>query len=488
MNIPRIVLLSLFPFGICTADPPRIEVDSERAHYDGKAIRLSGAVRLKHETGEITGNEVILYPAVEGDKKQSVGSVAVKGNALFTLRQGGELSCSDALLDRASFGGVFYGSDVKPLLYRETIPGKSGHAAPLAISGKQMELSAGSEKNGYFIERIATTDSVEIRYGDALFSSDRAGYRRNKPGEGETPLIATLPGLITLESEEGRTCHMHNEQGTDIRSKSAEIDLNRRLILLHVGSGSLFNVPGKGSLLFSSRNAEWALSEKRITLTGDVRLEEPSFGVFKTNDRLHIIYAEVEGKKRIDHMTSYGDLSLFYRDAKKNEGYLLTSSGRLLLDHPRAEATVECLRDPAGSAIPVTRVRFRTPSGEMTGEKLHIAYTEEKGKSVPSLISFTGDVLLSGAGEKEENRYYALADKVVYNPATGEICLFSDHPTMRRVLYYDKVNQLQISASALTIKREEGTKKQSVEGIGNVRLSFLEGELAEIRRRFNLGR
>src|SRR5262249_30835599 len=83
---------------------------------------------------------------------------------------------------------------------------------------------------------------------------------------------------------------------------------------------------------------------------------------------------------------------------------------------------------------------------------------------------------------------YALADRVEYFPKNQE-ALFSTKGSGRRVLYYDTANDMQVSAPALRIKRDQVTHKDSVKGIGDVRFNFVEHEidqLEQLRKRFAL--
>jgi hypothetical protein len=75
---------------------------------------------------------------------------------------------------------------------------------------------------------------------------------------------------------------------------------------------------------------------------------------------------------------------------------------------------------------------------------------------------------------------YALADVVEYSPQTKEVQLSALNKG--RVLFFDKVNNLQISAPALKIKRDAVTQKDSIQGVGDVRFNFVKHELDKMKK------
>jgi len=54
------------------------------------------------------------------------------------------------------------------------------------------------------------------------------------------------------------------------------------------------------------------------------------------------------------------------------------------------------------------------------------------------------------------------------------------------VLFYDKINNLQVSAPEIKMQRDKQTKKQQFQGIGDVRFHFVEKEYQQLRKRFLL--
>lgn len=91
----------------------------------------------------------------------------------------------------------------------------------------------------------------------------------------------------------------------------------------------------------------------------------------------------------------------------------------------------------------------------------------------------SGGVKMQRQGLHKE---YALADIAEYNAGT-KMWKFTSSPP-RRVLYYDLLNSMTISAPEVIVQQMEGLSKPRVKASGDVRFSFADKELDEIRQRF----
>lgn len=84
----------------------------------------------------------------------------------------------------------------------------------------------------------------------------------------------------------------------------------------------------------------------------------------------------------------------------------------------------------------------------------------------------TGNVkLIQREGLLEQ---YATADKVVISKNSGKMHFYSGKT--QRVLFFDRVNNLQVSAPELILSRDPVTRQENVKGKGNVRFHFKEEE------------
>jgi hypothetical protein len=55
-----------------------------------------------------------------------------------------------------------------------------------------------------------------------------------------------------------------------------------------------------------------------------------------------------------------------------------------------------------------------------------------------------------------------------------------------RVLFFDKVNNVQMSAPSLKVRHDSSTQKDSIQGLGDVRFTFIEKELEQLKEHFRL--
>lgn len=150
------------------------------------------------------------------------------------------------------------------------------------------------------------------------------------------------------------------------------------------------------------------------------------------------------------------------------------TSNRLIADH--AKMTLFTL--PGNELI--LPMDDDVPTMSCYADSVEVAFVE--GKFVPDIVTLVGNVrLINREGSLMQ---YILADKVVLTCSTYEMHFFATGKY--RVLFYDKANNLQMSATELIMKRDKTTKKESMQGIGDVRFRFIGQEFDQIRKRFLL--
>ncbi len=55
-----------------------------------------------------------------------------------------------------------------------------------------------------------------------------------------------------------------------------------------------------------------------------------------------------------------------------------------------------------------------------------------------------------------------------------------------RVLFYDQLKEVQLSAQTVRAQRDPTTKQERMQGVGDVRFVFGQEELAKIKTRFKI--
>lgn len=202
-----------------------------------------------------------------------------------------------------------------------------------------------------------------------------------------------------------------------------------------------------------------------ITLTGHVAVENTLGRVVAD---LAILKKDPEHRTKIDfpwiELKSNVQLNL-------SEGGILKCE-TLFLDYTAMSATIE------GKP----QVTYCDTLGEVYADRARIDYQEINGTLEATKVTLYDNVRLVNRGSVEKpTSQYALADIVYYFPPSQEMIL---EGKQNRVLFFDMLRDIQLSARRVQAQRDPVTQKESVQGIGDVRFVFGPDELDKIKTRF----
>jgi hypothetical protein len=125
---------------------------------------------------------------------------------------------------------------------------------------------------------------------------------------------------------------------------------------------------------------------------------------------------------------------------------------------------------------------YKGDLGEIYADRAQVDYQEIDGKLEATKVTLYENVHLVNMGSEEKpGSQYALADEVTFFPQEQLTILESKNG---KVLFYDKQRDMQLSARKVRAQRDPLTKKESVQGIGDVRFVFGPEELEKIKQRF----
>lgn len=239
----------------------------------------------------------------------------------------------------------------------------------------------------------------------------------------------------------------------------------------------------KGAFTASSDKLVWELKSDQITLKDNVVFDQESIGRLSTDREVIITRQNKSGKNELQSIRTFGK-SVLVRETEKQT---ITCYGDVHLDHFQKNMTLESLKNEEGEISPDQQVHFQDPSGEIFADRVVIQYRYDDKKPVVDKIILQGEVRILNRLTVEVDGaikpvQYALADEVELVPGDSVMTLTA-YPS-KRVLFYDKSRDLQVSAPMLKIKRDAETKKDSIKGSGDVRFNFVEKEFDELRRRF----
>ena len=343
------------------------------------------------------------------------------------------------------------------------------------------EVSFSQKKNGKFpasftinagklstqivaIQTIFLEEDVEINYDEKW--DVKADYGLYECGE-DNP-------KITLWSETSFCAASSLLDSTQILAKTIETYPKKRVIEFLDPKGTICLKRDENQseeLEFSSATLTWQEENGECILNNDVKVTLPSKNILLTTDKKLLVK---KGKEGIRELRSMGTTVVNCNNNEK--GFVLTCKGEVLVDHERHFMQMQ-------SANGNEQLLFRDDMGKVYADRAELEYQTISQKIVPLRVVFSGNVLVLNREPPLQQR--ALADRLTFFFPTNEL-FFAANP-QNRVLFYDQANNLEMSAKGVKVKRDKETKKDSVQGMGDVRFSFDEQEFAQLRQIFEHG-
>lgn len=488
---------------------PIFSLEAKRAGYDGKQFMLEGNVRVDHALGSALGDQLIVKPMLR-ENSSVFDTFILKDNVLFTLKNKGILLCQRAEFDYAAQCGRFYGGSLRDpfVLFRSTVPNDTPeHKTPsIELKSRSMEMFLSKESKGFSknsIKTLQANDEVSIDYsGEMRAYADQALYQYSLDGYSVLSL-QSLPGIITLSSNNpSNACRIINPNGDQLVGSSISIDTNLRHMhvsdpvgTMQASASNLFSpklskemlLPHSSNIQMKSDHLLWDFSQDLLVLQGNAVVDHSDMGTFKSDREVRIYYSGGNGKKQLRAIESDGRSVICHQDVDKQDCHWLICNGNMRVDHHKMEVLLQSPIDPQGNTCAGKQVFYYDNLGEVQADKATIYYQNIGEKLAVSRLTLEGNVYIvdhkgmKADGGENKPLHYALADFVEYTPNNRQMYLGSRNG--RRVLFYDKINQLQVSAPALRITRDQQTKKEAIKGFGDVRFNFLNAELEQLLKR-----
>lgn len=472
-----------------------MQVNSGEASYDGKRMVLTGDVIVQHSLGQISARRLSFIPQLEKKGKQP--SLEISESVEILLKGGGELQCQQAEVDYIKMKGIFLGNAEFPdVVYRNEgekgTPAQGGRA-PVEVKSGHMTLDlireacADSSSSQTVVKQIEAVQNVRVGYDeDHLLLADHALYQRLSNSD-----PSSLAGLLTLSVQGIHPfCRLTNANGDSLHAKTIQVNTVERKLWLAEPEGKLLMQQDKESLQtleFKSDELSWDHQKQVLVLKGNVDISQNENLHVKTGHEISIFQGNLSGKRILRSIRSPEKTDLVYVDALKGNTHRIYSPGPLLIDHEHQEMTLTGILDGSESTEEKNQVYIEDVLGESYADCVRILYHWEGSQLVPKQVIMEGHVRLLNRfdGHVEEAGsvlHYALADRIEYSPEKQEMILTASEGN--RVLFFDQVNNMQMSAPSLTIQQDPASKKDMIKGIGDVRFTFLEKELAQFKQHF----
>ena len=197
----------------------------------------------------------------------------------------------------------------------------------------------------------------------------------------------------------------------------------------------------------------------------------------------------IDGKRLVNEVVTRGEAVFTHTDKQTSLGHTLKCYDKVKVDHQKMEVRMYSPKGGDGKVLEGKQVSFSDAKGEIYGDKVFVKYGYVDKQVVPLRVVVQGNVeiinnLASSEGDQQLVKQYILADSVEFFPQTKEMVFKGSKD--KRVLLFDKANNLQISAPGFKLIRDKAARKEMIDGLGDVRFNFKDQELDLLQSRFGL--
>lgn len=446
-------------------------IDSGEACYDGNELILQENACVECEMGKISASQLILQHS-ETDKKEQFSHLKMKGDVSISWNEGGTLFCQNADIDYSTLTGRFWGNEEAPdVLYETFVKGEK-----VKIQGKEMRMLLTKENHtSTAIREIEIKGDLYVNKNDQTqIFAERALYQQFPDKK-----------MLYIYPSPDKFCTVLNENEDRIQCKSITVDLFAKKLVFENSQGC-FNKNNQ-PLKFSASTLVVDDITQQFILQHNVDLVQEGIGYLHTDHQLILVLENSKDKKGIKSIQAPSDTLISYTDGIKGLAHQLMCHGPLSIDHQLGKAHLESPQDSAGNTPQEKQIYLEDLMGDVYCDQLDVDYQVTDNGLILKSFSMLGHVQLFNRydGHIQESSsilQYALADKVEYFPDQQKVTLSGQNG--KRVLFIDKINNLQMSAPSLKARYDLKTKKQIIEGVGDVRFTFIENEFERLKQYF----
>lgn len=433
------------------ADDQLYQIHADSIQYDGQEVIFTDNVVCVHEDGKVTAQFAKVFPSAKGSS-EPVAKIEFADDVTIHMSDRLKMTCDCADVDFSSRIITLKGKEKQPLCYTDGLS---------LVSLKSQEATVYLDEERSF-QKIVFVKDVEICHSEkftvygqrAIFSQD---------------------GSLTLFPEplEDQYCVIDLKNRGQCQSLKVFFQTKERFLQLTSSKGHL-NIFGKKAIDFTSDLATWDENTQELKMKGNTFIKQPFVANLENDQCVTLFWKEDEPTS----VTCLGVTKFHSLNDKGGIGYTLMTDGLFEIDYQK-----QCLKVVKQQK----QIQYNDRIGHVFGDYLLADYGVEEGGSLsPKKVFLEGNLRLIGnsysiSEEMISTTQYAIADSLVYTPENREVMLFSKDSG--RVLFYDKMNNLQVSAPKIKYSNEENGK---IQGIGDVRLKFLKKEFEQLKKRFNL--
>jgi hypothetical protein len=348
------------------------------------------------------------------------------------------------------------------------------------IQAARARLRVPQGKGNFQFSHITLEDDVKISLKDkgelhsryAEFDREKGWVQFTVPKNGEEYVTYST----VLNKDEKNACAL------EIKSKRLLVTFNLNNIESQTKSEPSFEAEDSvqiimgGQFKATCKNAIY--NGNTIALYENVKVNLNENGILTSNKEIQL-QRDIDGKWR--YLKCIGDCE--YHSSDVNDfGWKMLCFGEILFDKLRHKLFLKSVRNQDGIIPEDRQVYFSDFVGKIFSNSAVIDLDPEIESFALKTVLLEGNVrLINREGALQQ---YILADRVTYDHGMHQMHFWGSKN--RRVLFFDKINNLQVSASEMKMQRDKTTKKEQFQGIGDVRFHFAEKEYEQIRKRFLL--
>lgn len=426
------------------------------AEYNGKELALTGGVIVDHAACSLSA-ECARFSNPQLSNRWHFNVITLEGGVTANFHDGGKLGCSWAKFNDQQSLATFWG---EPL-----VTYKSGGDLPVVLKSQRMDSHIVREGKGKLFKSAVSTISAE---GEVI-----ACYNYDFVAKGDRALYRRCDGTLTLEGDQ---CRVTSSRGDVVDASCIDLDTVRRRLTFLEAKAEL-NYGKEESVKVTGEKVIWKEGEQMITLYGHGELTHDTFGTITTEEQLNLIAEKCGGKQQLSKVETFGQAYIEHSN-KEGGGSTLTCEGSIVVDYVAGIALLK---------KGIEQVHYKDRLGELYADTMTLNYTNKEGRLILDRLLLTGNVrMVNSIGTKEGQvaLQYALADRVELIPETEEVTL-SMFEERGRILFFDKVNQIKMSASGIKIRRDGTTNTKEIQGLGDVRFRFFDHEFEQLKERFH---
>lgn len=379
-----------------------------------------------------------------GQVEYSHNKYSLSEKVQVVIPDNGTLTCTSAYFDQDNSKLILEGTPHNKVTYNGPDFTITCHRVTASVDPKMSSLETG-------VQELLAEGNVQIVYQGMVTAIADTGHFQN--------------GLLVLTpTEESGSCHLTHERGDSIAAKKISFNLSEKKVTLTAPAGSIATEPRETR--FNSGLLAWDITNHQLVLTDDIHIAQEDYGSLLVTDKLAILQ---DADNNLRSIVGEGTIA-----AALPNNQTLSCVGSFTIDHPNQTLIIK------GS--PIT---FRDTMGEIETDNATINYDKMK----PTLIALAKNIKIQNFATVDKIvsdtcLHYILTDFATLDPITQTLTLLSE--SGKKSLLYDKVNNIQVSARSLTVKRNEETKKDTIKGHGDVRFSFSEKEFNLLKQRFKM--